>query len=201
VHGGTLTLSGSAVLRHAVIEAGGLLVVSGTGELTAQTEIRTLEDGLGTLEVTPSGSLRDLGYRDPGRATTLRGTQPGRIDRDAAAALVVSLLGAKTSAWNAADIRGMTEVILAATCLIADTAVRTELAEDVTDRALEQCTRLINRPDEPKHVRALSSARVLEVEGDIIRRLSRRASRPARRARGIASEAEGRGGRVDPHQR
>ncbi len=140
--------------------------------------------------------LRDLGYRDPGRATTLRGTQPGRIDRDAAAALVVSLLGAKTSAWNAADIRGMTEVILAATCLIADTAVRTELAEDVTDRALEQCTRLINRPDEPEHVRALSSARVLEVEGDIIRRLSRRASRPARRVRLV-----GRGlGRVDPTQ-
>lgn len=127
--------------------------------------------------------LRDLGYREPGGATMLRGTQPARIDRDAAAGLVVSLLGAKRSAWNAADIRGMTEVILAETCLIADTAVRSELAEDLTDRALQQCTRLVNRPDEPEHVRALSSARVLEVEGDIITRLSRRAARPASRVR------------------
>ena len=127
--------------------------------------------------------LLDLGYRDPGEATVLRGTQPGWIDRDAAADLIVSLLGSKKSAWNAADIRGMTEVILAETCLIADTAVRTELAEDITDRAVRQCTRLINRPDEPEHVRALSSPYVLEVEADIINRLSQRAARPAKKVR------------------
>ncbi|MGH3496998.1 MAG: MobF family relaxase, partial [Nocardioidaceae bacterium] len=59
--------------------------------------------------------LRELGYRDPTEAVTLRRTLPGWIDRDAAAELVVSILGAKRSAWNAPDIRGTTEVLLAQT--------------------------------------------------------------------------------------
>jgi hypothetical protein len=73
--------------------------------------------------------LRDLGYRDPDEAVALQGTQAAWINRDAAADLVVSLLGAKASAWNEAEIRGKTEVLLAETCLIADPAVRIELAE------------------------------------------------------------------------
>lgn len=140
--------------------------------------------------------LRDLGYRDPGEAVALSGTQPGWIDRDAAADLVVSMLGAKVSAWNEADLRGKTEVLLAQTCLIADSAVRIELAEDITDRAVERCTRLLTGEDVPEHVRSLSSPYVLEAEGDIISRLSRRASRPARRIR-----IGGRGlNRIDPTQ-
>ena len=55
-------------------------------------------------------------------------------DRDAAADLVVSILGAKRSAWNTADIRGQAEVLLAQTALVADPAVRVELAEDIAAR-------------------------------------------------------------------
>jgi len=140
--------------------------------------------------------LRELGYRDPTEAVVLAGTRPGWIDRDAAADLVVSILGAKKSAWNAADIRGTTEVLLAQTCLIADTSARIELAEDVTARAAARCVQLLVRADVPEHVRALTSPQVLEVEADVIVRLSRRAAQPARKAwmggRGLV--------RIDPTQ-
>jgi conjugative relaxase-like TrwC/TraI family protein len=66
-----------------------------------------------------NGELRELGYRDPTDAVTLSGTRPGWIDRDAAAELVVSILGARRSAWNIADLRGKTEVLLAQTGLFA----------------------------------------------------------------------------------
>jgi exodeoxyribonuclease V alpha subunit len=127
--------------------------------------------------------LRDLGYRDPGQAVALTGTQPGWIDRDAAADLIVSLLGAKASAWNEADLRGKTEVLLTQTCLIAGSAVRIELAEDITARAVERSTRLLTGRDIPEHIRSLSSPQVLDVEADLIARLSRRGTRPARRVR------------------
>lgn len=52
--------------------------------------------------------LRDLGYRDPNRPVPLTSPRPGWIDRDAAADLVVSILGAKRSAWNTVDVRGTT---------------------------------------------------------------------------------------------
>jgi exodeoxyribonuclease V alpha subunit len=143
-----------------------------------------------------NAELRDLGYRDPGEAVTLRGTRSGWIDRDAAADLVVSLLGAKASAWNTADIRGKTEVLLAQTLLLADTAARVELAEDVTARAADRCTKLLARPDVPGQVRCLSSPQVLEVEADIVSRLAQRAAQPARRMR-----IGGRGlVRIDPTQ-
>ena len=130
-----------------------------------------------------NSELRDLGYRDPTEAVGLAGTRPGWIDRDAAAELVVSILGVKRSAWNAADIRGKTEVLLAQTGLLAEPAARTELAEDITARATDRCLTLLKRPDVPEHVRSLSSPQVLEVEADIVTRIARRADRPARRAR------------------
>ncbi len=143
-----------------------------------------------------NSELRDLGYRDPTEAVPLAGTRPGWIDCDAAAELVVSILGAKRSAWNAADIRGKTEVLLAQTGLLADPAARTELAEDITARATDRCVTLLTRPDVPEHVRSLSSPQVLEVESDILTRLARRADQPARRAR-----IGGRGlVRIDPTQ-
>ena len=139
--------------------------------------------------------LRDLGYRDPAAPVRLEGTAAW-IDRDAAAELTVSMLGAKKSAWNTADIRGQTEVLLAQTCLVADAAVRTELAEDITARATALCTPLLNRTDVPGHLRSLSSQRVLEVETDIINRLAQRGAEPARRVR-----IGGRGlVRIDPTQ-
>jgi conjugative relaxase-like TrwC/TraI family protein len=127
--------------------------------------------------------LADVGYRNPNGPVRLEGTAPGWIDRDAAAELVVSILGAKRSAWNTADLRGHAEVLLAQTALIADTPIRVELAEDITARALDRCTRLLTSPDMPEHVRSLTSSRVLEVETDILHRLAGRGTEPARRVR------------------
>ena len=140
--------------------------------------------------------LRELGYRDAAGPVALEGTRPGWIGRDAAAELVVSILGANRSAWNTADIRGRTEVLLAQTCLLADPAVRGELAEDITARATDLCVKLLHRNDVPEHVRSLSSPQVLQVEDDIITRIARRAAQPARKAR------IGRRGlvRIDPTQ-
>jgi exodeoxyribonuclease V alpha subunit len=140
--------------------------------------------------------LRDLGYKDPAGPVQLRGTMPGRVDRDAAADLVISQLGAKRSAWNTADLRGHTEVLLADVCLVANTAVRVELAEDITARAVDRCTRLLSDSGVPEHIRALTSTRVLDVEADLIARLARRSTEQPRRVR-----LGGRGlVRVDPTQ-
>jgi exodeoxyribonuclease V alpha subunit len=139
--------------------------------------------------------LRELGYHDPTGPVVLEGTRPGWIDRDAAADLIVSILGANRSAWNTADLRGKTEVLLAQTCLLADTAARAELAEDITARAARRCVALLNRTDVPEHVRSLTSPRVLEVEADLISRLAERgaqAVRPVRRpGRGLPPVTDG----------
>jgi putative ABC transport system substrate-binding protein len=65
-----------------------------------------------------NSELRDLGCLDPDAPVRLEGTQAGWVDRDAAADLVVSILGSKRSAWNTADIRGKTEILLAQTALV-----------------------------------------------------------------------------------
>jgi conjugative relaxase-like TrwC/TraI family protein len=128
-----------------------------------------------------NAELRELGYRDPTKPVPLAGTRPGWIDRDVAADLVVSILGAKRSAWNTADIRGKTEVLLAQNGLLADPAARAELAEDITARAASRCVTLLNRADMPEHIRSFSSPQVLEVEADIVARIARRAAQPARK--------------------
>ncbi|WP_447924750.1 MobF family relaxase [Georgenia muralis] len=130
-----------------------------------------------------NGELRELGYRDPTRPVPLAGTHPGWIDRDAVADLVISILGARRSAWNTADIRGKTEVLLAQTCLLVDPAARAELAEDITARAAGRCVPLLSRADVPEHIRSLSSPQVLEVEADVVARIARRAAQPARGVR------------------
>ena len=143
-----------------------------------------------------NAELRELGYCDPTGPVALAGTRPGWIDLDAAAELVVSILGSKRSAWNSADIRGRTEVLLAQTGLLAGTGARAELAEDITARAAARCVTLLARPGVPEHVRSLSSPQVLEVEADLIARIARRAAKPARIVR-----LGGRGlVRVDPTQ-
>ncbi len=140
--------------------------------------------------------LRALGYRDPAAPAALEATQIAWIDRDGAADWVISQLGSKRSAWNIADVRGKVEVLLAQTNLVAESAARIELAEDVTARAAARCTPLLTRSNVPQHVRALTSQQVLAVEGDIVRRLACRAETPARRVR-----LQGRGlTRVDPTQ-
>jgi exodeoxyribonuclease V alpha subunit len=135
------------------------------------------------LVVRWNDELRALGYRDPAEPVALDATQVGWIDRDGAADWAISQLGAKRSAWNAADLRGTVEVLLAQTNLIAEHAARIELAEDVTARATERCVRLLASPDVPEHVRSLTSHHVAAVEADLVHRLARRAKRPARRVR------------------
>ena len=143
-----------------------------------------------------NAELWDLGYRDPSGPVGLASTPVGWINRDGTADWVISQLGAKRSAWNAADIRGRVEVLLAQAGVVATSGVRIELAEDITARAVAGCTPLLASPEVPEHVRSLTSPHVLAVEADLLRRLARRAETPARRLR-----LHGRGlVRIDPTQ-
>jgi conjugative relaxase-like TrwC/TraI family protein len=143
-----------------------------------------------------NAELRDLGYRDPTAPAALEPTQVAWINRDGTADWAIAQLSAKRSAWNAADIRGKVELLLAEANVVAEPAVRAELAEDITARAVARCTPLLASPDVPEHVRALTSQHVLTVEADILRRLARRAEEPARGVRLL-----GRGlVRIDPAQ-
>lgn len=130
-----------------------------------------------------NAELRDLGYDDPAGSVPLTGTPSGWIDRDSAAELVITMLGAERSAWNSADTRGKTEVVLAQSGLIADPAARNELAEDITARAVDQCVQLLGGTETPEHVRSLCSRTVLDAEHDIVARIARRGIHPARKAR------------------
>ncbi|WP_318152165.1 MobF family relaxase [Nocardioides hwasunensis] len=126
--------------------------------------------------------LRALGYRGPAAALPLRSASISELDRDRAAELVLSRLGAKRSAWNTADIRGQVENLIAQSGVVAAAGVRIELAEDITARAAARCRPLLLRPDVPEHVRALTSPDVLAVETQILERLMRRAQ-PAEHSR------------------
>lgn len=126
--------------------------------------------------------LRALGYCDPQQVglPIVAGTpRIGAIDRDDVVEVVLSRLGAGRSAWNAADIRGEVEQWIAGTGLVADAAVRVDLAEDLTARALSCCEPLLPRTDVPEHIRALTSREVLAVEADLVTRFVGRAEQPA----------------------
>ena len=142
--------------------------------------------------------LRSLGYADPTGPVPLVSPRIGEIDRETAAELVLSRLGAKRSAWNAADIRGQVEALVAQTGLIAESGVRIELADDLTGRAVARCTPLLLRPDVPEHVRALTSYAVLAVETEILERLLRSSQQaePARLHRSTLSQLSREQGRV-----
>jgi exodeoxyribonuclease V alpha subunit len=142
--------------------------------------------------------LAALGYRDPDRPVQLALSWPGRLDRDMAVAEVVARLGSGRSAWNAADVRGEVEHLLARSGIVTDPAVRLELAEDLTARALARCVPLTEqRP--PQHVRVLTSQRVLDVEADLIARLAVRGAEPADAANRAGALALN-GHRLDPGQ-
>ncbi len=119
--------------------------------------------------------LRALGYRPPIAAAQLKSASISDIDRDRAAELVLSRLGAKRSAWNTADIRGQVENLIAQSGVVTTPGVRIELVEDLTARAFARCAPLLLRPDVPEHVRALTSPAVLAVETQLLERLMRRA--------------------------
>jgi exodeoxyribonuclease V alpha subunit len=126
--------------------------------------------------------LHDLGYQypslQPGLPMVVGVPLVGGFDRDAAVASIMVRLGARRSAWNAADIRGEAEKTIAAAGLVVDQAVRIELAEDLVARSVQACVPLLDQPGVPEHVRSLTSRQVLRVEADIVTRLASRADVP-----------------------
>ena len=120
-------------------------------------------------QVVPPVAVDPAGPLSAGRTVV----RPGALDRDAAVEQVVARLGARRSGWNTADVRGEVEQLIARTGLVAQAAVRLELAEDLTARALNACVPLLTHRDGspwrgvPEHVRALTSPAVLQVEADI----------------------------------
>ena len=132
--------------------------------------------------------LHDLGFTPPTNRTTAPGLQIGRINRDVAADLVLTRLGAKRSAWNAADIRGEAERLIASVGVVAERPARYELVEDIAERAQTRCVSLLERDDVPEHIRSLTSEQVLAVEADLVDSIAARSAHPvtdAVRLRGI----------------
>ena len=126
--------------------------------------------------------LAALGYRDPGAPVELRSTPVGALDRDAVVERMLTRLAAGRSAWNAADLRGEAERLIAAEDIVADAAVRIELAEDLTARALARCIPLLAGGGVPEHVRAWTFPAVLAVEADLAARLAARGTHHGRNA-------------------
>ncbi|HEV7788226.1 MAG TPA: MobF family relaxase, partial [Pseudonocardia sp.] len=144
--------------------------------------------------------LASLGYRDPAHPVRLMPTSIGALDREAAVDTVLTRLAAGRSAWNAADVRGEVERLIAAEGIVADTAVRLELAEDLTARALDRCVPLVDREGVPEHVRSWTSRPVLDVEADLRTRFADRAGQPPLGAPWLAPLPAGVVGGLDPGQ-
>jgi hypothetical protein len=130
------------------------------------------------LEARWLDELAALGYRDLDRPVELVLASVGALDRDGAAEQVLVRLAGGRSAWNAADIRGEVEHLIASAGIAVDAAVRAELAEDLTARAVDRCIPLLTRDGAPvpvpEHIRALASQPVLDVEADLTGRLTAR---------------------------
>src|SRR3954471_16196107 len=124
--------------------------------------------------------LAALGYRERHQPVDLTPTPIGALDRETAAERVLTRLAAGRTAWNPADVRGEAEQLLAADGIVTEPAVRIELAEDLTARALARCVPLLERDgapiDAPEHVRAWTSRPVLDVEAELTARLAARAT-------------------------
>jgi conjugative relaxase-like TrwC/TraI family protein len=123
--------------------------------------------------------LHQLGFTPPAAAVECRALPSGRVDRDAVVNLVLSRLAARRSSWNAADLRGEAERVIAGVGVVAPAPVRHELAEDLTERSVARCVPLLARDDVPEHVRSLTSRHVLDVEADLVARLTALTERPA----------------------
>ncbi|MGH3996237.1 MAG: MobF family relaxase [Pseudonocardiaceae bacterium] len=121
--------------------------------------------------------LHGLGFTAPDVATSLGGLPIARLNRQTVVDLVLSRLGARRSAWNAADVRGEVEKVIASVGIVAEGTVRRELAEDLTSRTVTASTPVLNRDDVPEHVRALTSRRVVAVEDALVSRLAALGSR------------------------
>src|SRR3954453_15148794 len=122
------------------------------------------------------GELAALGYRDRDHLVDLAPTPVGSIDRGDAVGKVLSRLAAGRSAWNAADVRGEVEQLIAAAGIVVDAGVRMELAEDLTARTMARCVPLLDRDGVPEHIRAWTSQPVLDVEDDLTDRFAARSA-------------------------
>jgi exodeoxyribonuclease V alpha subunit len=142
--------------------------------------------------------LHDLGYRDQRGPASVNASRVGQLDRDQAVGEVLARLGSRRSGWNAADIRGEVEQLIARANVVVNATVRRELAEDLTARTVNACVPLVDRPGVPEHVRALTSRHVLEVEADLATRLARRATTSPAHLDPIATDAHA---GLDPVQR
>jgi len=120
--------------------------------------------------------LIELGYCPRASEAPSPPTRPGALDRNGVVTTVLTRLGRRRSAWNLADVRGEVEQQIAKAGIVADTLVRTELAEDLTSRAVAECVPLLAGEAVPGHVRHLTSPSVLEVEADLTNRFARRAA-------------------------
>jgi len=123
--------------------------------------------------------LHALGYRDQHQRVPLEAMSVGSLDRDGSVEVVLVRLATWRSGWNAADVRGEVEQLLARANVVVEATVRTELAEDLTARALTRCVPLLVRAGLPEHIRALTSQRVLAVEHELADRLAARAATTA----------------------
>jgi hypothetical protein len=128
--------------------------------------------------------LAALDYRAPERPVALSPTPIGGLDRDGAVERVLTRLAAARSAWNAADVRGEVEQLIAAESIVVDACARTELAEDLTARAMARCVSLLEQAGVAEHIRAWTSQPVLDVEADLTDRL-------AARSRTVAADVDG----------
>ena len=143
--------------------------------------------------------LHDLGFQAPDSSVTNGRnsvTTIGAIRRDIAVEVMITRLGAKHSAWNAADIRGEAEKLVASLGVIAERSARTELTEDLTARTVAACRPLLDRDDMPEHVRSLTSEHVVAVETSLVASLVARADKPIEPARRLHDIAH-----LDPAQR
>lgn len=122
--------------------------------------------------------LHDLGFCEPSATVPIDNPTVGSLDREHALEEVLTRLAARRSAWNAADIRGEVEQLLARRNVVVQASVRCELAEDLTARTVAECVSMLGRDSAPEHIRALASRHVLDVEADLVGRIAARADAP-----------------------
>ena len=122
--------------------------------------------------------LHALGYRDQPRAVAVDASPVGALARGEAVDEVLARLAARRSGWNAADVRGEVEQLIARRNVVTHGPVRGELAEDLTARTLHQCVPLTDRIGLPEHIRSLTSSHVLDVETDLAGRFAARGTAP-----------------------
>jgi hypothetical protein len=146
--------------------------------------------------------LREVGFRAPDRSEApvrAVGVRPGSLDRDGLVETALVRLGARHSAWNAADARGEMERLIAAAGVVVNGGIRGELSEGLTARVVAASRPLLPRDEAPEHVRSLTSDRVLAVEAELVGQITARAEGEAFPA--WVRELRGRVGGLDVDQR